>query len=116
MLLALCASSLGAAGCFAPTYPDGQLQCAPVTLQCPEGFNCVANGTTATCYKNGHEPPRPPVHLTMGAGGAIKVSDGMAGDHTTTIAIGVPLSTSAKPAMPTDHTIELGVMRNAVDH
>jgi hypothetical protein len=108
---ALCVMFLtGLGGCFSPKYSNGTLHCAAGPTPCPDGYYC----TNGTCWQNGQKPPRPPVHIATGAGAGISIKDGMATDHGATIMIGVPLSTTAKPAVATDHTVQFGLMRNAV--
>ena len=96
-----------AAGCYAPSYRDGNLRCAEGPTPCPDGYYCAV---TQTCWQNGHAPPRPPAPLTAATGGAVKV--GGDGTHEISLSVGQPLVGSA--AATGDHTIQFGVMRGAV--
>jgi hypothetical protein len=40
------------AGCYSPSYHDGDLQCTP-SGQCPKDYHCAANNT---CWHNGRDP------------------------------------------------------------
>jgi hypothetical protein len=99
--------SIAAVGCFSPQYKDGDLHCAPTTMVCPDGYHCAVTGT---CYKDGHNPPRPPGHFTAAGGGAVDVK--AAGTHQVTLSVGQPLASSAS-AMG-DHTVQFGILRDAV--
>jgi hypothetical protein len=96
-------------GCFAPQYGDGHLQCSTRSPPCPSGYYCAA---TATCWRDGHAPPRPPGHLAAAAGGAVRVSTG--GSHAASLSIGEPLVGAT--GAPHDHTVQFGVIRSAVSH
>ena len=50
--LAVCLPLLVAAGCFAPSFDSGMLQCAPGSGQCPPGYDCL----DGHCWKHGERP------------------------------------------------------------
>jgi hypothetical protein len=99
--------ALALTGCFAPSYRDGDLVCADGPTRCPDGYYCAV---TKTCWRNGHAPPRPPIHITAGTGGAVDVT--AAGAHQMTISVGQPLVGTASATG--DHTLQLGLVRSAV--
>ena len=103
------AITLLSSSCFAPSYGDGGLRCADGPTPCPDGYYCAV---TATCWRNGHAPPRPPAPLTTASAGAVRVGGAAGGSHNLDISIGQPLVGSA--AADGDHTIQFGIMRNAV--
>jgi hypothetical protein len=102
----------GWAGCFAPSYVDGNLRCADGATPCPDGYYCAIThaGQPGSCWRNGHAPPRPAAPVTVSAGGAVGVTSPQS--HGLSISVGQPLVGSASAAG--DHTLQLGVMRGAV--
>jgi hypothetical protein len=95
------------AGCFAPSYRDGDLACADGPTRCPDGYYCAV---TQTCWRNGHAPPRPPVHVAAGTGGGVNVM--ASGAHSMSLSVGLPVVGTATASG--DHVVQLGVMRSAV--
>jgi len=58
MRATLCFASVLAlllAGCFSPTYHNGNLNCTAAG-ECPEGYHCAVDHT---CWRNGSEPDVP---------------------------------------------------------
>ncbi len=55
---------LGAtAGCYAPSIPNGKLQCSIGANKCPEGYHCASDGT---CWANGKDPGGTTPDMTTG--------------------------------------------------
>jgi hypothetical protein len=107
-LLVLVGGALG--GCFAPSYHDGHLHCGGGGGGCPDGYHCAVD---ATCWRDGNDPPRPPVHLTAGGGAGPLLTTG---SNQVTLSIGQPLGGSAVPASTDAHSMQLGVLRDATEH
>ena len=98
---------LATVGCYSPKLYDGALRCATGPSPCPDGWHCAVD---RACWQNGHDPPRPPAHLTEAAGAGVNISDA---NNTLTLSIGQPLGGTAKPVAPSDHTMQFGVIRDA---
>jgi hypothetical protein len=114
MRITLVLLTLALGACFSPKYTDGSLHCTPNPNDprpgqgtCPDGYHCAV---TNTCWALGHNPPRPPAHFTAAGGGAVNVSAPMT--HAATLSVGQPLATTAQAAG--DHTIQFGLLRDAV--
>lgn len=53
---------LGASGCYAPSIPNGKLQCSIDGNKCPEGYHCASDHT---CWANGKDPGGVAPDMTM---------------------------------------------------
>jgi hypothetical protein len=109
MLSFLVAATL--AGCYSPTYHDGQLHCADPNgagPPCPDGWHCAVD---QRCWSQGHDPPRPPVHATFAGGGDPHLADG---NYTLGLSVGQPLGGTVRGAGSSDHVLQVGVLRDAV--
>ena len=103
------AFGVAAAGCFSPSYSDGNLKCAAGATPCPDGYYCAATGY---CWGKGHAPPRPTPHLSTANGGDVNVT--APGDHGISVSIGQPLVGGA--SAPGNHTVQLGGLRSATSN
>jgi hypothetical protein len=100
---------VGSAGCFSPSYRDGELHCAAaVSPACPDSFHCAVD---SRCWRDGHDPPRPPAHLTTAGGGDPHLADG---NYQLGLSVGQPFGGTARSANANDHVLQLGVLRDAV--
>jgi hypothetical protein len=93
------------ASCFAPSYGDGDLQCAVGATPCPDGYYCAA---TNRCWRNGHKPPRPPAPTDTSTAAAVGVKNASGVSHGLALSVGEPLVGGG--SAPGSHSIQLGVI------
>lgn len=92
-----------AAGCFSPSYRNGDIHCKATPNTCPDNFHCAIDHT---CWRNGQEPP--PQHsatIAVSAGGGIGDVNGAS--HRVTTSFGQPAGTSSGSGL---HSVQFGVL------
>ena len=120
MVMRLALFALALAGCFQPSYHNGDLVCATGGTPCPDGYHCASD---KTCWQNGQDPTgssadmagedlaSPAVdggHLgifTTSCGGAVNASGAK---HSISFSVGQKVSGVAAGSA---HSVQLGVLR-----